>query len=223
VSRGFVDLSHTIESGMTTYPELPGPVVCDFLSREASRERYGAGVEFQIGRIDMVGNTGTYVDAPFHRYADGADLDGLALASLADLDAIVVRADPGARAIDRSAFDGLDVRGRAVIVHTGFAEHWRTARYLRENPFLTGEACAHLADAGATLVGIDSVNIDDLGDRSRPAHSILLGAGIPICEHLTGLEQLPPRGARFFAVPPRIRAFGTFPVRAFAVVSRPGS
>lgn len=212
-----LDLSHTIEAGMTTYPGLPGPLVCDFISREASRARYAPGVEFQIGRMELVGNTGTYVDSPFHRYADRADLSALPLSSLADLETIVVRVAPGIRAVERRAFEGFDVRGRAVLVHTGFAQHWRTERYLSDNPFLTGEASAHLADAGAALVGIDSVNIDDLGDLARPAHSILLGAGIPICEHLTGLQQLPMLGARFFAVPPRVHAFGTFPVRAFAI------
>jgi len=212
-----LDLSHTIEAGMTTYPGLPGPLVCDFISREASRARYAPDVEFQIGRIELVGNTGTYVDSPFHRYADGADLTALPLSSLADLETVVVRVAPETRAVERCAFEGVDVRGRAVLVHTGFARHWRTERYLSDNPFLTGEASAHLAHAGAALVGIDSVNIDDLGNLARPAHSVLLGAGIPICEHLTGLEQLPARGARFFAVPPRVRAFGTFPVRAFAI------
>jgi kynurenine formamidase len=212
-----LDLSHTIEAGMTTYPGLPGPLVCDFISREASRARYAPGVEFQIGRMELVGNTGTYVDSPFHRYADGADLAALPLSSLADLETIVVRVAAGTRAVERRAFEGFEVRGRAVLIHTGFAQYWRTERYLSDNPFLTGDASAHLADAGAALVGIDSVNIDDLGNLARPAHSILLGAGIPICEHLTGLQQLPACGARFFAVPPRVRAFGTFPVRAFAI------
>jgi kynurenine formamidase len=202
---------------MTTYPGLPGPVICDFLSREASRGKYAPGVEFQIGRIEMVANTGTYVDSPFHRYADGADLSGLALDSLADLDAVVVHAT-ASHAVDRPAFAGKAVRGRAVLIHTGWDRHWGTDRYLSDNPFLTADAAAYLRDEGAALVGIDSLNIDDLGDLARPVHSTLLAAGLPIVEHLRGLEQLPATGARFFAVPPKVAGFGTFPVRAFATV-----
>jgi arylformamidase len=217
VTRTYVDLSHTITHGMTTYPGLPGPVICDFLSRDASRGKYAPGVEFQIGKIEMVANTGTYVDSPFHRYADGADLSGLTLDSLADLDAVVVHAT-GRQAVDRLAFAGKAVRERAVLVHTGWDRHWGTDRYLSGNPFLTADAAAHLRDEGAALVGIDSLNIDDLGDLARPVHSTLLAAGLPIVEHLRGLEELPPRGARFFAVPPKVAGFGTFPVRAFATV-----
>jgi kynurenine formamidase len=219
VTSTFLDLSHTITHGMTTYPGLPGPVICDFLSREASRGKYAPGVEFQIGKIEMVANTGTYVDSPFHRYADGKDLSGLTLESLADLDTLVVSA-VGARAVDRDAFAGLPVRGRAVLVHTGWDKHWGTDRYLSGNPFLTADAANHLRDQGATLVGIDSLNIDDLGDPGRPVHSTLLAAGVPIVEHLRGLEQLPASGARFFAVPPKVAGFGTFPVRAFARLAR---
>jgi len=216
--RTFYDLSHTITHGMTTFPGLPGPVICDFLSREASRGRYAPGVEFQIGRIDMVANTGTYVDSPFHRYADGVDLAGLALESLADLETIVVDARAVA-AVDRSRFKGLRVEGRAVLVRTGWDAHWGTERYLSGNPFLTADAAAWLTDHGAALVGIDSLNIDDMNDRARPVHSTLLGAGIPIVEHLTGLGRLPSgSGAlRFFAVPAKVEAFGTWPVRAFAI------
>lgn len=203
---------------MTTYPGLPGPIICDYLSRERSRELYAPGVEFQIGRIDMVANTGTYLDSPFHRYADGWDLSGLPLESLADLDAVVIPAPTGqGRGISRRAFEGVEVGGRAVLVRTGWDEHWGTERYLSDNPFLTGDAAEWLAAAGATLVGIDSLNIDDIGDRSRPTHSILLGAGIPIVEHLRGLAGLPAEGCRFSAVPPKVARFGTWPVRAFAV------
>ena len=212
----FFDLSHTITNGMTTFPGLPGPVICDFLSREASRARYAPGVEFQIGRIDMVANTGTYVDSPFHRYADGVDLAGLALESLADLDTIVVDAR-GVQSVDRSRFQGLRVEGRAVLVRTGWDAHWGTERYLSGNPFLTADAAAWLTDRGASLVGIDSLNIDDMSDRARPVHSTLLGAGIPIVEHLTGLDRLPPGALRFFAVPAKVADFGTWPVRAFAI------
>jgi kynurenine formamidase len=216
VSPRLIDLSHTITHGMTTYPGLPGPVICDFLSREASRGRYAPGVEFQIGKIEMVANTGTYVDAPFHRYADGADLAALSLSALADLDAVVVRAPAGAAAIDRDVFAGVELRGRAVLVHTGWDAHWGTPRYLSGNPFLTAAAAELLARDGATLVGIDSLNIDSLDDLTRPVHSTLLGAGIPIVEHLTGLARVPDGGFRFSAVPAKVHGFGTWPVRAYA-------
>jgi kynurenine formamidase len=212
-----IDLSHTVEQGLETYRGLPGPVICDYLSREASRERYAPGTEFHIGRIEMVANTGTYVDSPFHRFADGHDLSELALEQLADLDTVVVRAGPR-RAIDRDAFDGLDVKGRAVLVHTGWDRHWTTDAYFEGHPYLTEAAAATLADRGAALVGIDSLNIDDTADLRRPVHTILLGADIPVAEHLRGLDAVPSRGARFFAVPVKVRAFGTFPVRAFAKV-----
>ena len=214
----FIDLSHTVADGVITYPGLPAPVICDYLSREASREHYAAGTEFHIGRIDMVANTGTYVDAPFHRYADGRDLSELPLESLADLEAVVVRAEDGrGKAIDASAFEGLDLAGKAVLVHTGWSAHWNTERYLTGHPYLTGDAAAHLREAGAALVGIDSLNVDGTHTGERPVHSELLAHDIPIAEHLTGLDALPDRGARFFAVPVKVRAFGTFPVRAFAI------
>jgi arylformamidase len=212
----FHDLSHTITHGMTTYPGLPGPVICDYLSREASRGKYAPGVEFQIGRIDMVANTGTYVDSPFHRYADGADLAGLALESLADLDVALVDAR-GARAVGAERFAGLAVEGRAVLVRTGWDAHWGTERYLAGNPYLTADAARLLADRGAALVGIDSLNIDDIADLARPVHSTLLARGIPIVEHLRGLHELPAAGCRFFAVPAKVAGFGTWPVRAFAL------
>ena len=212
-----VDLSHTVEHGMVTYQGLPAPLICDFLSREASRANYSPGTEFQIGRIDMVANTGTYVDSPFHRYAGGKDLAQLPLESLAHLDAVAVR-HQGDRAIPAAAFDGLDVGGRAVLVETGWDRHWRTDAYFEGHPFLTRDAAKRLAEAGAALVGIDSYNIDDTADWSRPAHSILLAAEIPICEHMRNLGAVPDRGFRFSAVPVKISGFGTFPVRAFAVV-----
>lgn len=205
---------------MTTYPGLPGPLICDYLSRERSRELYAPGVEFQIGKIEMVANTGTYLDSPFHRYADGEDLSGLPLSSLAELDAVLVSAPQGsARGIGPSAFEGLELGGRAVLVRTGWDRHWGTDRYFSANPFITGAAAELLMRQGATLVGIDSLNIDDIEDRARPAHSILLGAGIPIVEHLRGLEELPDRGFRFSAVPPKVAGFGTWPVRAYATTS----
>ena len=213
-----VDLSHVVEDGLVTYRGLPAPVVCDFLSREASREHYADGTTFQIGRIDMVANTGTYVDAPFHRFADGKDLAELPLTSLADLPAVVVRHDPASgRAIGPQAFDGLDLTRKAVLVATDWSRHWNTERYFEGHPYLTAEAAELLRDGGAALVGIDSLNIDDIDDGRRPVHTILLGSEIPVAEHLTGLGALPDEGFRFFAVPVKVRAMGTFPVRAFAL------
>lgn len=204
---------------MTTYQGLPGPVICDFLTREASRAHYTAGTEFQIGRIDMVANTGTYVDSPFHRYADGADLSELPLESLAHLEGIVVRhAGP---AIPASAFFGLPLAGKAVLVSTGWDIHWQTPSYFTGHPYLTRDAAELLCDSKIALAGIDSHNIDDTRDGARPAHTLLLGAGIPICEHMTNLRALPTSGFRFSAVPVKVKAFGTFPVRAWAAVEEP--
>jgi arylformamidase len=214
-----VDLSHTVEHGLETYRGLPAPIICDFLSREASRATYAPGTEFHIGRIDMVANTGTYVDSPFHRFADGRDLSELALEQLADLDAVIVRAGSSGRAVDRDVFDGVDVKGCAVLVHTGWDRHWTTEAYFEGHPYLTEAAALALVERGAVFVGIDSLNIDDTADLRRPVHTTLLGNDIPIGEHLCGLAALPDRGARFFAVPVKVRAFGTFPVRAFAKVA----
>ncbi|HEU0012730.1 MAG TPA: cyclase family protein [Longimicrobium sp.] len=211
-----VDLSHTIEHGTVTLKGFPAPIICDYLSREASRARYAEGTEFHIGRIDMIANTGTYLDSPFHRYADGRDLAELPLEWLADLEGVVVR--NSGRAIDADVFAGLEVRGRAVLVHTGHAAHWGSDAYFERHPFLTRAAAEHLRDAGARLVGVDSLNIDDTDDGARPVHTVLLGAEIPIVEHMRGLEQLPDAGFRFYAVPVKVKAFGTFPVRAFAQV-----
>jgi arylformamidase len=218
-----IDVSHAVEHGMVTYKGLPAPLVCDYLSREASRRLYAPGVEFQIGKLEMVANTGTYLDSPFHRYADGTDLAELPLESLADLDAVVVRhpADAG-RAVGPDAFGGLDVRGKAVLVHTGWAVHWRTERYFEGHPFLTAAAAVWLRERGAALVGIDSLNIDDTADPARPVHSTLLRADVLIVEHLTGLERLPDAGFRFFAVPVKVVGMGTFPVRAFGLVGGDG-
>ena len=213
-----IDVSHTVEHGMVTYKGLPAPLICDYLSREASRTRYSPGTEFQIGRIDMVANTGTYVDSPFHRYADGCDLADLPLSSLANLECLVVRPEPGAGShIGRLPLDAREVRGRAVLVATGWDRHWRTDRYFEGHPHLAGELADWLVAAGAVLVGIDSFNIDSTSTGERPVHSALLGHNIPIVEHLRGLDALPERGARFFAVPVKVRGFGTFPVRAFAI------
>ena len=214
-----IDLSHVIEEGMTTYKGLPGPHLCDYWTREASAANYDDDSTFQIGRIEMVANTGTYVDSPFHRYADGKDLSELPIASLADLDGLVVRRPfEHGLAVDADAFSELDVRGKAVLVHTGWSRFWRTDDYFADHPFLTEAAAQALADAGAAFVGIDSHNIDDTRIRARPVHTMLLGADIPIGEHLTGLSQLPDARFRFSAVPPKVKGMGTFPVRAFAVV-----
>jgi len=212
----FIDVSHAIESGMITYKGLPAPIVCDHLSREQSRAHYAPGVQFQIGKIEMVANTGTYLDSPFHRYAGRSDLAELELAQLAELPGLVVDARAAGRKIGPEWFADLPLQGRAVLVHTGWSRHWRTDAYFENHPFLSAEASKKLADAGAALVGIDSFNIDDTADLQRPAHTILLGAGIPIVEHLCMLDQLPDSGFRFSAVPVKVRGMGTFPVRAYA-------
>lgn len=215
----FIDVSHTVQHGVVTYKGLPAPIICDYLTREDSRSHYAPGTEFYIGKIEMVANTGTYVDSPFHRFADGKDLSELPLESLANLDAVVVRWDQaGGRAIDASVFRGIRPAGKAVLVHTGWSTHYATEQYFEGHPFLTRDAAQYLRDAGAKLVGIDSLNIDDTADGTRPAHTILLGSEIPIAEHLTNLAALPDQGFRFFAVPVKVKVFGTFPVRAFGLV-----
>jgi arylformamidase len=222
MSRAFelIDVCHTVEHGTITYKGLPAPVISDHLSREESRTRYAPGTEFHIGKIEMVANTGTYLDSPFHRYARGKDLASLDLYSVANLDGIVVRRlDPSE--ITEDAFRDIDVNGKAVLVHTGWDRYWRKEEYSSGNhAFLTEGAATYLAKNNAALVGIDSFNIDATRDGNRPAHSILLGHDIPIVEHLCGLGDLPDSGFKFFAVPVKVRHFGTFPVRAFAIVSK---
>ena len=213
-----VDLSHAIHDGLVTYPGLPAPVIRDHLSRADSRKTYGAGTEFHIGRIEMVANTGTYLDTPSHRFEGKPDLAGLALEAVANLAGVMVRAGGAGRRIDATAFAGLDVRGKAVLVQTGWDRHFGTPAYGQGHPFLTRDAAERLRDGGAALVGIDSLNIDDTADGTRPVHTVLLAAGILVVEHMTGLSALPGVGFRFFAVPPRVRGMGTFPVRAFAIV-----
>jgi len=214
-----IDVSHAVEDGMITYQGLPAPIICDYLSREDSRAHYTHGTEFHIGKIEMVANTGTYLDSPFHRFPHGKDLAELPLESLANLDTVILRVPASAgRAIDKAAFNGLQIKGKAVLVHTGWSQHWRTDQYFEGHPYLTKAAAQYLRDSGAALVGIDSLNIDDTADGSRPVHTALLDAEIPIAEHLTNLAQLPDRGVRFFAVPVKVKAFGTFPVRAFALL-----
>ena len=218
VTHKLIDLSHEVEHGMTTYKGLPAPIICDFLSREESRKHYAAGTEFNIGKIEMVANTGTYVDSPFHRFADGIDLAELPLESLADLEGIVVHVRDAGRMISAEMFEGRELKGKAVLIHTGWARHWRTDQYFEGHPFLIRAAAQYLADSGAAFVGIDTYNIDDTTDGTRPAHTILLGNRIPICEHMCGLENLPDHGFRFHAAPVKVKAFGTFPVRAYAVL-----
>jgi kynurenine formamidase len=217
--RRLVDLSHPIEEGMTTYRGLPEPQIRPFLTREGSVGKYAPGVTFAIDVIEMCGNTGTYIDSPFHRHADGPDLAGLPLERLVDVPAIRVdvtgSSSPGVTARQLAPYD---VRDRAVIVHTGFSRHWGTDAYFSGNPFLAADAVDHLVVGGAALVGIDSVNIDAMDDAARPAHSNLLAAGIPIVEHLTGLEQLPVDGFTFTALPAPFRGTGTFPIRAVATI-----
>jgi arylformamidase len=212
-----VELSHVIRAGMITYPGLPGPEITPHLTREASRGRYSPGTEFTIGRISLVGNTGTYLDAPYHRYPGGADLAAIGLERTADLPAVVVRVTGAQRrGIDVGALAALDVRGAAVLLHTGDDARFGSPAYAEDAHFLTEAGAAWLAGQDPALVGIDAVNIDDAADGRRPAHSQLLAAGIPVVEHLTGLGRLPPLGARFTAAPLRIEGFGTIPVRAFA-------
>lgn len=218
--RRVIDLSHPIRAGLVTYPGLPAPVITPHLTREASRERYAPGTEFAMDIITMIGNTGTYLDSPFHRYADGGDLASLDLATLVGLRAEVFHlTDAADRGIPASAFSDRDLAGSAVLLHTGWDTHFGTPAYATGAPYLSEAGARQLADAGVTLVGIDSLNIDDTEtDGSRPAHSILLAHGIHVVEHLTRLGELPARGARFTAAPPAVEGFGTFPVRAFAEV-----
>ena len=218
MTNNLIDLSHTVEHGMITYKGLPAPIICDFLSREDSRKHYSAGTEFSIGKIEMIANTGTYVDSPFHRFADGIDLSELPLESLADLEGIVVRVQTMGRAITAKAFNGINVKGKAVLIHTDWSRHWRTDQYFEGHTFLTKDAAEFLVADGATFVGIDTYNIDDTTDGARPAHTTLLGNQIPICEHMRGIDALPDKGFRFHAAPVKVKAFGIFPVRAYAVV-----
>ena len=214
----YIDLSHTIEDGLITYKGLPAPVICDYLSREDSRRFYDAGTEFQIGRIDMVANTGTYLDCPFHRFGDGKDLSEITLQQFTDLNAVVVHvADTQSLAVTQSHLAEADLKGKAaVLIHTGWARYWKTDAYFENHPFLTEDAAAYLRSLGVKLVGIDSHNIDDTRTRSRPVHTTLLGADILIVEHLCNMEALPDTGFLFSAIPPKVKGMGTFPVRALA-------
>jgi len=216
-----IDVSHTVEDGMVTYRGLPAPVICDYWSREQSRQHYTGDTSFHIGKIEMVANTGTYLDSPFHRFENGKDLSELPLTSLADLEGVVIRwVNSPQPAIEASAFAGLNLRGKAVLVHTGWDRYWGTDRYFEGHPFLTAGAAEYLVEAGAALVGIDSLNIDDTANGLRPVHTSLLRAEIPIVEHLCHLDQVADTGFNFYAVPVKVKNFGTFPVRAFAIQPR---
>jgi len=214
----WIELSHVIRDGLVTYPGLPAPRVSVHSSFEASRAHYDAGTEFEIGRIELVANTGTYVDAPAHRFRGGHDVSLLPLEKLADLEGVLIDAPRDRRALDVADLGQSELRGRAVLLRTGWSKHFGTRAYGVGHPFVSRAAAQELVRRGAALVGIDSLNIDDTADGARPAHTLLLGAGIPIVEHLSGLEQLPARGFRFFATPARVAKLGSFPVRAFARV-----
>lgn len=217
-SKRLIDVSHTVEHGMVTYKGMPGPVISDYRSRESSKAFYAPGTEFHIGRIEMVANTGTYIDAPFHRFPKGKDLSELPLETLADLPGVRITADRQ-RAVDVESLTGRQLAGKAVLVHTGWSRYWLSENYFEAPPFLTLKAAEFLVESGVALVGIDSMNIDDIHDKSRPVHTVLLQANIPIVEHLTNLADVPADSFRFFAVPVKVKSFGSFPVRAFAITS----
>lgn len=216
--RRLVELSHPIVPGMITVPILPGPKIAEFISHAESRPRYAPGTEFHFPSIEMCGNTGTYVDAPLHRFEGGTDLAGVPLEKLADLEGVVVRAE-GVQEVTRDLLLPLDVQGKAVIIHTGWSKHWGTEQYFTGHPYLTEEAADWLIEQGAAMVATDTQNVDGIKDGHRPIHTNLLRAGIPICEHMTNLDQLPPHGFRFHAAPPLFQGVGTFSVRAYAVIT----
>lgn len=215
----FVDLSHTIEDGLVTYKGLPAPVICDFLSREESKKHYQEGTEFQIGKIEMVSNTGTYIDCPFHRFENGKDLSEIDATAFADLEGIVIRVPYTENlAITDEHLRGYEIRNRAVLIHTGWDRHWNTEKYFEGHPYLTKEAATYLKDCHIKLAGIDSLNIDNTKDNARPVHTLLLGAEILIVEHLCNLDLVPHEGFTFSAIPPKFKGVGTFPVRALAKI-----
>lgn len=216
--KKYIDLSHTIENGLVTYKGLPPPVICDYLSREASKAHYAEGTSFQIGKIEMVANTGTYIDAPFHRYEDGKDLSELDLNSVAGVPGIVIRVPEEVKAIGPDHFSGYTLSRKAVLIHTNWSRHWNTEPYYEGHPYVTEEAALYLKDQDVTLVGIDAYNMDDTAGKDRPVHSILLGSEILIVEHLCTLDSVPDKDFRFYAVPVKVKGCGTFPVRAFAEI-----
>jgi arylformamidase len=214
-----IDLSHTIEDGLVTYKGLPAPIICDYLSREASKKIYAEGTTFQIGKIEMCSNTGTYLDSPFHRYENGKDLSELALESIASLGAVKVVVPEEITAISEKWFYDIDISDKAVLIQTGWSRHWNTEQYYEGHPYLTEDAAQFLKNSGSKLVGIDTYNIDDVSGKERPVHSVLLGSDISIVEHMCNLEAVPSNGFKFYAVPVKIKGVGTFPVRAFAEIT----
>lgn len=219
-SERLIDLSHTIFDGLVTYKGLPAPVICDYLSREQSKALYDEGTTFQIGKIEMIANTGTYIDCPFHRFENGNDLSEVDLERFVGLEGVTIDAR-NATTIDKSFFINHQLSQKAVIVYTDWARHWNTTAYFEGHPFLTADAAEYLKDCNAKLVGIDSHNIDDTRRKSRPVHTTLLGNDILIVEHLCNLGQLPPDGYTFTAAPPKFKGVGTFPVRAYARINGP--
>lgn len=214
----FIDLSHPVVAGMTTYPGLPAPEITTYIGREESAARLSGGESFHIGRIDMVANTGTYLDSPFHFHADGPDVAAVPLERIADVPIVMIRASRLSCVDTPVLGDPGRLWGAAVLVQTDWSRHWGTEAYLTGSPFLTADAARALVDANAALLGIDSLNVDDVAAPARPVHHTLLGAGIPVLEHLTNLDAIPDTGARLFAVPAPVRGMGTFPVRAMAVL-----
>jgi len=213
-----ISLSHIIENGIRTFPGVPGPIIGDYLSHDDSRGRYAADTEFQIGKIEMVSNTGTYVDAPFHRFRDGADIARLPLERIANIPGVVIHHDPAlGLAIGIDALEGVEVSGRAVLIRTGWDRHFGEDRYFDPHPYISANLCARLVSSGAALIGIDSLNVDSMATNERPVHTALLANEIPIVEHLTNLDRLPADGFRFFAIPLEVRGVGSFPCRAFAI------
>ncbi|GAA0884386.1 hypothetical protein GCM10009120_29840 [Sphingobacterium siyangense subsp. cladoniae] len=216
-----IDLSHTIEDGLITYKGLPAPHICDYLSREQSSQHYDGDTSFQIGKIEMVTNTGTYIDCPFHRYADGKDISQMALKDFAQLDAVMIHIPfTETLKITEDHLKNREIRNKAVLIQTGWDRHWNTELYYQDHPFLTEQAAMYLRDCNVKLVGIDSHNIDDTAGRTRPVHTVLLGAGILIVEHLCNVDKLPAENFTFTAAPPKFKGVGTFPVRAFASVEK---
>ncbi len=212
-----IDLSHTIENGLITYKGLPAPIICDYLSREESKKLYGEGTEFHIGKIEMVANTGTYIDCPFHRFSDGKDFSLVGLESFTDLDAIVISV-PFTKTLEitEEHIKPYEIKNRAVLFHTGWDKYWNTEKYYENNPHLSQGAAEYLKKSQVKLAGIDSLNIDSTNSKDRPVHTVLLGAEILIVEHLCNLNSLPKDGFKFSALPPKIKGMGSFPVRAFA-------
>lgn len=213
-----IDVSHSVEHGMITYKGLPAPIICDYLSREASKKNYQKGTSFQIGSVTMASNTGTYVDVPFHRYKDGKDLSEFQLNRLANLDGIKIDISSSVKSIEVEHLENFDLRNKAVLLNTGWSKHWRTEHYFENHPFVSEAAANYLLEQRVLFVGIDSHNIDDTNGDTRPCHSILLANDIAICEHMTNLSELPVSGFKFFAVPVKMKGMGTFPVRAFGLI-----